>query len=100
MQIRSITLTWVRVPLIEPFRISSGSVAEKDAIVVRVESDGLSGWGEASPMAGSFYSTDTPESCWQELCDVIAPAVLGRPVRRRRTAREALRQCWHRNRPL
>jgi O-succinylbenzoate synthase len=80
MQIRSITLTWVRVPLIEPFRISSGSVAEKDAIVVRVESDGLSGWGESSPMAGSFYSTDTPESCWQELCDVIAPAVLGRDL--------------------
>ena len=76
MQIRSITLTWVRVPLLEPFRISSGSVAEKDAIVVRVESDGFSGWGESSPMAGSFYSSDTPESCWSELCDVIVPAVL------------------------
>ena len=80
MRIRSITLTWVRVPLVEPFRISSGSVAEKDAIVVRVESDGFSGWGESSPMAGSFYSTDTPESCWSELCDVIVPAVLHRDL--------------------
>src|SRR3954447_15328977 len=80
MQIRSITLTWVRVPLFEPFRISSGSVAEKDAIVVRLESDGFSGWGESSPMAGSFYSSDTPESCWSELCDVIVPAVLHRDV--------------------
>ena len=80
MRIRSITLTWVRVPLVEPFRISSGSVSEKDAIVVRVESDGLTGWGESSPMAGSFYSTDTPESCWSELCDVIVPAVLHRDL--------------------
>jgi len=80
MQVRSITLTWVRVPLLEPFRISSGSVAEKDAIVVRVEGDGFTGWGESSPMAGSFYSTDTPESCWSELCDVIAPAVLHRDL--------------------
>jgi o-succinylbenzoate synthase len=80
MQLRSITLTWVRVPLVEPFRISSGSVAEKDAIVVRVESDGFSGWGESSPMAGPFYSTDTPESCWSELCYVIAPAVLHRDL--------------------
>jgi O-succinylbenzoate synthase len=80
MQIRSITLTWVRVPLIEPFRISSGSVAEKDAIVVRVESDGFTGWGESSPMAGSFYSTDTPESCWSELCEVIAPSALHRDL--------------------
>jgi o-succinylbenzoate synthase len=80
MRIGSITLTWVRVPLIEAFRISSGSVAEKDAIVVRVESDGFTGWGESSPMSGSFYSADTPESCWSELCDVIAPAVLHRDV--------------------
>jgi O-succinylbenzoate synthase len=80
MQIRSIALTWVRVPLIEPFRISSGSVSEKDAIVVRIESDGFIGWGESSPMAGSFYSTDTPESCWSELCDVIAPALLHRDM--------------------
>ena len=80
MRIGSITLTWVRVPLVEAFRISSGSVAEKDAIVVRVESDGFTGWGESSPMAGSFYSTDTPESCWSELCDVIAPAVLHRDL--------------------
>jgi O-succinylbenzoate synthase len=80
MRIRSIQLTWVRVPLVEPFRISSGSVSEKDAIVVRVDSDGFSGWGESSPMAGSFYSTDTPESCWSELCDVIVPAVLRRDM--------------------
>src|ERR1043165_1119185 len=80
MRIRSITLTWVRLPLVEPFRISSGAVSDKDAIVVRVECDGFTGWGESSPMAGSFYSTDTPESCWSELCDVIIPAVLHQDV--------------------
>jgi O-succinylbenzoate synthase len=80
MRIESITLTWVRVPLVEAFRISSGSVSEKDAIVVRVEGEGLTGWGESSPMAGSFYSSDTPESCWSELCDVIVPAVLHREL--------------------
>src|SRR5262245_49379368 len=80
MRIGSITLTWVRVPLIEAFPISSGSVAEKDAIVVQVESDGFTGWGESSPMAGSFYSADTPESCWSELWVVIAPDVLHRDI--------------------
>ena len=80
MRVRSIALTWVSVPLVEPFRISSGSVSEKDAIVVRVDSDGFSGWGESSPMAGTFYSADTPESCWSELCDVIVPAVLHRDL--------------------
>jgi len=28
-------------------------------------------------MAGSFYSADTPESSWKELCEVVAPAIAG-----------------------
>jgi O-succinylbenzoate synthase len=78
VKISRIVLTHVRVPLVEPFRISSGAVAEKDGIVVELESDGLTGYGESSPMAGSFYSSDTPESSWQELCEVVAPTIVGR----------------------
>ncbi len=72
MRIDRVTLTHVRVPLVEPFRISSGEVAEKDAIVVEVASEGLVGYGESSPMAGSFYSADTPESCWRELSENLS----------------------------
>ena len=78
MKIEQISLTHVRVPLVEPFRISSGAVVEKDAIVVEIRSDGLAGYGESSPMAGAFYSSDTPERSWRELRDVVAPAMLGR----------------------
>lgn len=78
MRIDRITLTHVRIPLGEPFRISNGEVAEKDGIVVAVESDGLTGYGESSPMAGSFYSDDTPESCWQQLAGSLCPAIVGR----------------------
>jgi O-succinylbenzoate synthase len=78
MKIERITLTHVRVPMLEPFRISSGVVAEKDAIVVAVAADGLTGYGESSPMTGSFYSSDTPEKSWRELCDIVAPALVGR----------------------
>jgi o-succinylbenzoate synthase len=80
VRIERVDLIHVRVPLVEPFRISSGAVAEKDGIVVRVRSDGLTGYGESSPMAGSFYSSDTPESCWRELCENVAPAVVGKDV--------------------
>jgi O-succinylbenzoate synthase len=62
----------VRVPLIEPFRISNGMVDEKDVIVVQVTTDeGFTGWGEASPMGGTFYSTDNPEDAWHELETLI-----------------------------
>jgi O-succinylbenzoate synthase len=78
LKIERIAITHVRVPLVEPFRISSGVVSEKDGIVVALDSDGLTGYGESSPMSGTFYSSDTPETSWAELVDVVVPAIIGR----------------------
>ena len=75
--ITSAVLHRVRVPFVEPFRISNGVVAEKDAILVELTtSDGVVGWGEASPMSGSFYSSDTPDSSWTTLKDQFVPELL------------------------
>jgi O-succinylbenzoate synthase len=74
--IERVVLYRVRVPLREPFRISNGEITAKDAVLVEVNTaQGLTGWGEASPMAGSFYSVDTPESVWTTLGKLI-PLVL------------------------
>jgi O-succinylbenzoate synthase len=79
MTIQALRLHWVRVPLHEPFRISSGEISVKDAILVELEADGATGWGEASPMAGAFYSAETPESTWEFLRSKLVPAFLARP---------------------
>jgi o-succinylbenzoate synthase len=72
VSIGSIVLHRVRVPFVEPFRISNGIVAEKESILVEATSDdGVVGWGECSPMSGSFYSADTPDSSWQALTEMI-----------------------------
>ena len=68
----------VRIPMLEPFRISSGEVANKDAILVRVSDGDTFGWGESSAMAGGFYSADTPDSCQAELIGSVLPALAGR----------------------
>jgi o-succinylbenzoate synthase len=73
LQLESIHLVHVRVPLREPFVISSGAVSEKDAILVEVRAGGLCGLGEASPMAGAFYSHQTPESSWRVLTEQLVP---------------------------
>src|SRR4051812_32737116 len=76
--LRSVALHRVRVPLVEAFRISNGTIAEKEAILVEVETDGgIIGWGEASPMSGSFYSMDTPDSAWAALLSSLVPLALG-----------------------
>jgi o-succinylbenzoate synthase len=79
MKIDQITLTHVRVPLVEPFKISNGEITEKDAILVGVFSEGLVGYGESSPMSGAFYSEETPESAWDCLVGELIPRVLKSP---------------------
>ena len=75
--VRSIVLHRVRVPFVEPFRISNGVVAEKDAILIELATEqGIVGWGEASPMSGSFYSAATPDSSWTALKEQLVPALL------------------------
>jgi O-succinylbenzoate synthase len=62
VSIKSIVLHRVRVPFLEAFRISNGVVAEKDSILIEARTEAnLVGWGECSPMSGSFYSATTPE---------------------------------------
>ncbi len=78
LAIEELDLIHARIPLREPFRISSGTVTHKDALLVRIQASGVEGWGESSPMEGSFYSSDTPASCWNELCTALAPAALAR----------------------
>jgi len=79
MPFSAIRLHWVKVPLHEPFRISNGEIAIKDAILIELEADGVVGWGEASPMAGSFYSEETPDSTWKFLCNRLIPDFFKRP---------------------
>ena len=76
MRIDRITVTHVRIPLVEPYRISNGAVTEKDGILVSVDADGLTGVGEASPMAGSLCSSATPDGTWDELVLRLIPAVI------------------------
>ncbi len=72
--IKSVVLHRVRLPFVEPFRISNGTVAEKDSILIEITTDdSIVGWGEASPMPGSFYSGDTPETCWRVLNEELIP---------------------------
>ncbi len=79
--IERVVLTHLQIPLKEPFRISGGEVAIKDAILVTLETATGIAHGESSPMAPSFgYSTDTPDGCWDDLRNTIAPSLIGRTV--------------------
>jgi len=78
---RELDLWRVAIPMTEPFRISSGEVSNKEALVVRASDGTAFGWGESSSMPGSFYSAETPDTCHQELVGRVLPALAGRAFR-------------------
>jgi o-succinylbenzoate synthase len=81
IHLSAVRLHWVQVPLHEVFKISNGEVSVKDAILVELQAkDGSSGWGEASPMGGSFYSSETPDTTWDFLRSKAVPGLLERPL--------------------
>ena len=73
-----VVLIRLNVPMTEPFRISSGEVKSKEAILVCLTMDGMRAVGEASPMAGSFYSSETPDSTWRFLAEQAVPQLIQR----------------------
>ncbi|CAN5700646.1 o-succinylbenzoate synthase [soil metagenome] len=79
MRIDRIDLKLVRLPLVRPFRTSSSIKDHLAHILVRVEADGVVGWGECASPSDPFYCPETTETCWHILGDFLGPLVLGKP---------------------
>ena len=79
-RIERIVLREIRLPLKEPFRISSGLTTERRICLLELtEASGATGWSEC--VAGELpnYSADTIDTAWHALREWVAPRVLGRP---------------------
>jgi O-succinylbenzoate synthase len=78
--VERVTLTHLQIPLKETSRIGGVEVAIKDAILVAVESSDGIGLGESSPIPARSFAAEprvSPEDCWRELAERIAPSLLG-----------------------
>lgn len=79
LQIDSITLREIRLPLVEPFRISSGVTTTRRILLLElVDADGVSTWSEC--VAGDFpnYSPESIDTATLAIREWLAPRVLGR----------------------
>jgi o-succinylbenzoate synthase len=81
MQIRSIELTEINLPLVHFFETSFGRTYERRIILVRVEdADGAEGWGEVTCGEGPGYSDEWTDSAWVTAEKILAPMVVGKEV--------------------
>jgi o-succinylbenzoate synthase len=78
MLIERIELRVVRLPLVRFFETSFGRVDDRTFVLVRVDEDGASGYGECVAEANPFYSAETTATAWHIIREFIAPLVLGR----------------------
>ena len=82
LTIDSVRTYAVALPTVRSFGVSGGSVAVAGRpsirVLVQVTADGLTGWGEATPIPAWTY--ETAESIVTTVDRYLAPAVLGRPA--------------------
>jgi O-succinylbenzoate synthase len=81
LQLARIVLRELRLPLKEPFRISSGVVSERRIFLLELHHpDGEVGWSECVAMEQPNYSPETIDTAWYAIREWIAPRLIGRPL--------------------
>ena len=70
----------VRIPLIEPFQISSGTASLRRILLLETtDVEGVSAWSECVAGERPYYSPETIDTAWFAIQNWIAPRVLGVP---------------------
>src|SRR4029453_17456473 len=78
-------------PLVQFFETSFSRVYDKHFLVVRLDGDGVSGYGECVADRDPYYSAETNDTAWHIITEFIAPRVLGTDFGHPREAFPALK---------
>jgi O-succinylbenzoate synthase len=78
MLIEKVQLSHIKLVLVSPFATSMGTEFDVEHIIVRVEADGVIGWGECVAPASPYYSYETVQTAWHILQDFLIPSILGK----------------------
>jgi len=81
MKIDSITLHHLSMPLVAPFETSFGRETDRECIIITLQSEGLTGYGECVASHEPGYNYETIGTAWHILKDFIVPLVLGQDIK-------------------
>ena len=90
MRIENIELRHIRMILVSPFVTSMGTEYDEEHIIVKVEGEGITGWGESVAEGTPFYSYETVTTAMHIMRDFLVPSILGKDIS---SAAEAV-QIW------
>jgi O-succinylbenzoate synthase len=80
MKIESITLHHIRMPLVSPFETSFGREIDRECVIVELNSEGLTGFGECVATRDPGYNYETTGTALHILKEFVAPLILDKDV--------------------
>ena len=73
MRIDSIVLRELHIPLVRPFETSFGVTLQRRILLVEIQSEGLTGWGECTAGERPFFSGESTDTAWQVIVNELGP---------------------------
>jgi O-succinylbenzoate synthase len=80
MKISKVTLYPLRMPLVSHFETSFGRIYERECVLVKIEAEGLVGWGECAADRDPGYSYETTGTALHILKDFVLPMLVKQDV--------------------
>ena len=75
-----VTLREIRMQLVHFFETSFGRTTERRILLVEIESEGATGWGEVTAGEGPFYNEEWVDAAWLVLRDFVVPRILRQEI--------------------
>lgn len=80
MKINEISIYYVKMPLIEPWKTAYGEQSETESVFVNLVTDGGSGWGECTPAPQPLYNPEFTSGAFEVLKQFLLPEVIGKTI--------------------
>ena len=80
VRIDRIEIYRVRLPLIYPFRTAYGDASVIESVLVKMEADGVEGWGESTPWESPLYSPEWGSGAYILARDWFGPRLVGSDI--------------------
>src|SRR4030095_12882380 len=80
IKVDGVELRLIRLPLTEPFETSFGKIDSRLIFLVRLEAEGLTGWGEVVASEEPRYSYETVGTAFHVIRNFLGPALMTGPI--------------------
>src|SRR5690349_20014550 len=80
MKIESLTLHHISMPLVAPFKTSFGSETDRECLIITLQAEGLTGYGECVASREPGYNYETTATAWHIIKDFIVRLILGKDL--------------------